>query len=1034
MDEAASHPFLRLDNNPPSRGVDPKVPVKSMRLEPSLSASDVTGSLVKDLEAEAAVSISGKRESRSRDKAASVVRSKLAVKYLASSALKNDAGGGGTAASHSMLTASTAIIGSDDRYSVNSSVLMGGDNEVDSFTTLRAEAVPTPAKMGKHAVAAAARVRRSAPNAAVRAPLPRAVGDVSSRKEKIGGENKVSYRTKDAVVKRIPQGGEGDSCHGAGLHADHESGIRRSGREERGSERRSSQSGAAFVSSVPGGADGSSALSERTPEGRDGFRGDVDESRHGGASSARASACHSGDCRDRFHNGGNRAADRTHSCETKDIRQASNQVDDHLQTIQRRSRRHRSRQTQQKAVEGKIAGVVSSRQRRMDVERCGGYSSDDSLPPRSENADRVSTRRRRRDESSAVASRPPPPLPPQPPPTPPGGERARPIRRRDLRKLRATAEAQRRLHDPECLPTRTGTDPATEDMDKLVPLSTGRIKPVFHSLGGKAAIEVYNNGRASIAVGKGWLVTSPNGERMWTGSVGTGVSSSSHASASVIANERRRRGGDALGSVTASAAAAAETARAKIVGRGHTLRTLPKVFWPLYRSLAGIVDGLRSKTPKLALSWERVDAGGKSPLLSRRPERGIECAANMVVCALMDNLPEPDFVATFSDGASLSVSNRKNELCVELPSGGVHRWSMGPGREWPECSGGTVGAYERGEESSRIIPVEDYLRAGLDGYCRCLREEIVAYERRENFPLEIVVANEIGYPGGGRMKKVSENVGGVSVSKAAARPPSGKGKDRGSSVPRARLEDRAVEEDAGAVYHRRRGSDHSVTKRAVAGGDDPQSRQTLLRDDRSIDGPERSSALGVGEHDRNRSSNVNGPKSGRPPYAASSREGPCAPRNRSTPSERPVTLAPVLDGAKPSPLRATADGARHSSRHGGRVVSTVDKAQQHYTNDKVKEAPLSQTNSLTYSPATSKDRRSRGPERVATAPRGRADGGVDQKEYRKSGRSARRGTIAVIPGLGEAFRDERGNLEVCFVFIRTMVMILLCTASVRSTV
>lgn len=1011
VDEAASHPFLRLENNPPSPGVDPKLPVKSMKLEPSLSASDVTGSLVKDLEAEAAVSLSGKRGSRSRDKVASVVRSKLGVKYLASSALKNDAGGGGTVASHSMLTASTAIIGSDDRYSVNSSVLMGGDHEVDSFTTLRAEAVPTPAKMGKHAVAAAARVRRSASNAAVRAPLPRAVGGVSSRREKIGGENKISCRMEDTVVKRSPQGGEGDSCRGAGMHADRESGIRRSGREARGSERRSSQGGSAFVSSVPGGVDGLSPLSERTPEGRDGFRGDVDECGHGGASSARASACHSGDRRDRFHTGGNRAADRSRSsCETKDIRQASNQVGDDQQTIERRSRRHRSRQTQQHAVDGKIVGVVSSRQRRMDVERCGGYSSDDSLPPRSENADRVSRRRRRRDGSSAVASRPPPPLPPQPPPTPPSGERAHPIRRRDLRELRATAEAQRRLHERECLPTRTGIDPATKDMDELVPLSTGRIKPVFHSLGGKAAIEVYSNGRASIAVGKGWLVTSPNGERVWTGSVGAGVSSSSYASASVIDNERRRRGENALGPVTASAAAAAETARAKIVDRGHTLRTLPKVFWPLYRSLAGIVDGLQSKTPKLALSWERVDAGAESPLLDRRPERGLECSANVVVCALMDNLPEPDFVATFGDGASLSVSNRKNELCVELPSGGVHRWSMGPGREWPECSGDTVGAYERGGETSRIVPVEDYLRAGLDGYCRCLREEIVAYERRKNFPLEIVVANEMGNPGGGRMKTVSENAGGVSVLKAVARPPSGRGRDRGSSVPRARREDRAVEEEVGAVYQRRRRSDHSAIKRTVAGEEDPQSRHTLLRDDRGIDGPEGSSALGVAEHDRDRCSNVNGANSGRPPYAVSSREGPCAPRNRSTPSERPVTPAPVLDGARASPIRATADSARHSSRHGGRVVATVNKAQQHYGTDKLKEAPLSQTSS-------SKGRRSRGPERVATAPRGSADGGIGRKEDRKSDRPAQKGTNAVIPGLGEAFRDERGNLEVRFGFI-----------------
>ncbi|CAN0447505.1 unnamed protein product, partial [Hapterophycus canaliculatus] len=77
----------------------------------------------------------------------------------------------------------------------------------------------------------------------------------------------------------------------------------------------------------------------------------------------------------------------------------------------------------------------------------------------------------------------------------------------------------------------------------------------------------------------------------------------------------------------------------------HSLRSLPEAYRPLYRSLAGIVDALRSKTPKVVV----------------RPE--------LTLCALMDNLPEPDFAAAFADGASLSLWIRKSELRVELPCG-----------------------------------------------------------------------------------------------------------------------------------------------------------------------------------------------------------------------------------------------------------------------------------------------------------------------------------------------------------------------------
>ncbi|CAN0546371.1 unnamed protein product, partial [Ectocarpus sp. 8 AP-2014] len=62
-----------------------------------------------------------------------------------------------------------------------------------------------------------------------------------------------------------------------------------------------------------------------------------------------------------------------------------------------------------------------------------------------------------------------------------------------------------------------------------------------------------------------------------------------------------------------------------------SLDALPAALHPLYRSLAGIMDALRSKTPK------------------------VRAEEKLTLCALMENLPDPDFAAAFADGASLSL-------------------------------------------------------------------------------------------------------------------------------------------------------------------------------------------------------------------------------------------------------------------------------------------------------------------------------------------------------------------------------------------
>ncbi|CAN0574544.1 unnamed protein product, partial [Ectocarpus sp. 12 AP-2014] len=167
----------------------------------------------------------------------------------------------------------------------------------------------------------------------------------------------------------------------------------------------------------------------------------------------------------------------------------------------------------------------------------------------------------------------------------------------------------------------------------LVPLSTARVKPVAHRSGGKAAaVEVYPDGRASIAVGKRWLIASADGERVWAGGGGVTEAASGGGRRTSLSFSREAAavgGGRVFG--TMEACLASGDNRDDFVDPGFSLDELPAALHPLYRSLAGIVDALRSKTPK------------------------VRAEEKLTLCALMENLPDPDFAAAFADGASLSL-------------------------------------------------------------------------------------------------------------------------------------------------------------------------------------------------------------------------------------------------------------------------------------------------------------------------------------------------------------------------------------------
>lgn len=288
-----------------------------------------------------------------------------------------------------------------------------------------------------------------------------------------------------------------------------------------------------------------------------------------------------------------------------------------------------------------------------------------------------------------------------------------------------------------------------------MPLSTARVKPVAHRSGGKAAaVQVYPDGRASIAVGKRWLIASADGERVWAG--GGGATEAAAGG-----------GGRVLGTMEVCLAATGPGGgksgdnNVDFVDPGFSLEALPEALHPLYRSLAGIVDALRSKTPKVVLRREPPPPF-QAGVPGRAPQQRAE--ENLTLCALMENLPEPDFAAAFADGASLSLWTRKSELRVELPGGRVRSWAVAAGGEWPAVTairgagavrgGGGGGASVAGyglmaaggrERAGGCGSGDDdeeeslgYVRAAFVGYRRCLDEEAAAYRRRATFPVEIV--------------------------------------------------------------------------------------------------------------------------------------------------------------------------------------------------------------------------------------------------------------------------------------------------------
>ncbi|CAM9480609.1 unnamed protein product [Sphacelaria rigidula] len=104
--------------------------------------------------------------------------------------------------------------------------------------------------------------------------------------------------------------------------------------------------------------------------------------------------------------------------------------------------------------------------------------------------------------------------------------------------------------------------------------------------GGVAAVEVLPDGRASISVGARWLVSSGDGTRVWWSGDGNG------------GRGERRCSRDGPGALSDNS-----------TSTGQRLAALPEALHPLYRSLAGIVDALRSKTVKVVLRHGEGRAG-----------------------------------------------------------------------------------------------------------------------------------------------------------------------------------------------------------------------------------------------------------------------------------------------------------------------------------------------------------------------------------------------------------------------------------------
>eukprot|EP00903_Cladosiphon_okamuranus_P006574 g6422.t1 len=837
VEEAAAHPFLRLDNQrlPRSPAAIPSTePATPGAENPAIATHAKTG---RDEGKEQTTTGPQGRgmSSKSRGKSSASIPNSTSPFYGKAGGSKEigtTAGSGfgpgtaATAAGHSTLTASTAGLGSSDLCSLNSGFLDGDD--AASFTTLRAEAVPTPATIGEEAAAAAARMRRAAAQAPFRGSaegvVPGATAAAASARERggirgsSGGSGGREARGPRRTA-RPPFDMEGDWAS-----PERDQSVNSVERDAGGAfGMRSAASGGALLRGRfgwRGSADvtvvaGAGGRGDGAVRGWDAFCSDERNER--GKTGVGGGLGHCGNARDvgdwqarrSLHGGhltsspGGRLAETrgepsgvsafyTNESDTDAVRLRDPSIVEKQQQQQQQAQRNMRKQQQpsrRRARRSRSTQILPHKQRQLTTVKsdrasrtrptsssssssgsCGTRSSEDDLPSAPFPAPRA--RRRRQREGGTRASRPLPPLPPQPsaqPPIFPPGEQSHgsefPRGLRELREVRAAAAAERRLHETGYARSDGGGSAgstARKSVDSsvsacsaskaaggkrpLVPFSTARVKPLYHRSEGKVAgVQVFADGRASITVGRRWLVASETGEQLWAGGAAgaaKGERSPSQVTAATKLEGRSARSVRASEACSAAAAAKVATADGEGGDASYSLRTLPEEFHPLYRSLAGIVNALRSKTPKVVLRQE-PDA----PVPDRQAQPG-----KLILCALMDNLPDPDFAAAFADGGSLSLWTRKNELRVELPSGRVRCWVVGLGSEWPVLEGGVVGGGRRdtsvggrdggeglGSRDAGDGAVEEaaYLRAGFDGYCRCLREEAAAYRRHASFPVEV---------------------------------------------------------------------------------------------------------------------------------------------------------------------------------------------------------------------------------------------------------------------------------------------------------
>lgn len=1124
VEEAASHPFLRLDNRP-SSSMKPKTSRDPLVAPANRSSTSVARSGARE-PAKATgpaprprATCEGKLASGGGSppgtwKAPGADGSRRGGYSPAGSPVSaSEAGASGSVsggAGNSTMTASTAVVGAD-RSSLSSSLMDGA-----SLSTLRADAVPTPAAIGVAAAAAAARVRRpphcgpchgspAAPKVSAQPAVLVAraqshpnvyryevVGAAVERGSVGQGPPGIAGKAREPAFKgagmdgaveasKAVRGGSSGLRDGADARAldgpggdrwDGQPGSsskpvsraspakgRRGPEPTRGSAKEPAARGdradgisrpprpprceASSASPSPPGDgvdrhrssrgdrwDGRRADDACAPTNRDGFEpreSDGDGYRGGGVGTTTRG----------WRGGG--VGSTHHEVSTPPRRVEGGSTDQYRHQYQHRGRSPRTdppigRHTIDPASSPDL-GKASGTQGRRDEGPTGrAIDSTGARPPpsRPSVADNVGgrvggTRRRPRpfssDDAGVDRPAPRPPLPPQPPPHP-GNQSSCPPDSRDLcelRRLRQEAGAKRRLHE-QCLGSEASS--AGDRSRVLVPLSTARVRAVSHRSGEKAAaVEVMPDGRASIFVGRRWVISSGRGKRVWWG--------------------------------TGAAEYGAQASRPSRDDAGHPLESLPEGLHPLYRSLAGIVDALRSKTPKVVVRREqgKSDAGGRTGSGCR----GAGDPKRLLSCALMDNLPDPDFAATFRDGASLSLWNGKREVRLELPSGGVRRWRVGPGMEWPDLA-------PQGERRD-TEGCEAYLRSARKGYCLCLKEEAAAYSRGASFPVEVVVrdaqprkagasgaaraqANDAPSSSGASRRRTGRGSASSPARGSASRSEGRTGDGRASLGP-ASSAGRPSDEDGEPRRTSRR-------KRYWWQGDDDSSMSDSSVEGRARRGTglhhcvESSRRYPSGEHgDRARDARARDPGGGRsggeapvtPGYDPSVGVGTHHSHARTRESSRPSPGDGSREGRAARYPLPGGSGLRSSRERGvSRPVQAypepmepgppaVNTPSQPRTSERRSRATRDEYRTPTGSSRDARDvpkgpLRTPAPGRVSSEPEagrgsaaretrsGSSRRGSDSTRAGSVGRPVRLDEAASIPGLGRAFRDSRGDLEV----------------------